>query len=131
GLSDSILLLGVRSDVRQLLELCTVFVFPSLWESFGLAALEAMASARPVIASSVGGVPEIIEDGKTGVLVPTHDPGALAAAVKRLLRSPDQARDLGAAARSAVQEKFDVLRSVTQLEAVYTSVLSRRARIRS
>lgn len=131
GLSGCIHLLGFRSDVRQLLELCTVFVFPSLSESFGLAALEGMASARPVVASNVGGLPEIIDHGRDGLLVSPGDAAALASAVAGVLRSPALARRLGEAARDKASSRFDSTNSVRRLEAIYHSVVTAGRRRRT
>lgn len=83
-----------------------VSIFPSTWENCAVACLEAMACGRPVIATNVGGFPEMIEQGKSGILVPPGRPDALAGAIKQLLASPEQARDLGRNARRRVEERF-------------------------
>lgn len=124
ALGDSIHLLGIRTDVKQLLEIADVFVFPSLWESFGLAALEAMASGVPVVASRIGGIPEIIQDGVDGVLVPPHDPAAMALAVDKLASSTELATRIGEAAMLTAQSRFDSSKSVRGVEAIYRAVAS-------
>ena len=84
----------------------SVFALPTLREAFGLAFLEAMAFGLPVVATSIGAIPEIVVDGETGVLVPPHDPAALAAACVSLLGDPARARRLGEAGRARVAEQF-------------------------
>lgn len=124
GLTGHVQLLGARPDVKQLLEICTVFVMPSLGEAFGLAALEAMASAKPVIASRVGGLPEVIDHGTTGFLVPPGDADALADAVDLLFSSPELRETVGRAARRAACERFDSAGSVRRIEALYSSLVA-------
>lgn len=115
---DAIFMPGKRLDSREAMEAADVCVLPSLEEAFPLAALEGMASGKPVIATSVGGVPELIEDGVTGLLVPPGDEEALARALERFLADPSAAASLGAAARRRVAERFteDVqMRAITRL----------------
>jgi glycosyltransferase involved in cell wall biosynthesis len=87
-------------DVPALFAKASVAVFPSTWESFGYVALEAMAAGRAIVASSAGGMAEIIDDGRTGVLVPPRDPAAIAKAILGLLNDPAKAADMGIAARA-------------------------------
>jgi starch synthase len=98
-------MLPVREKV-QLLTHASVFVCPSVYEPFGLINLEAMACEVPVVASAVGGIPEIVVDGETGWLVPPADPGALAERVNALLVAPAEARRMGQAGRRRVLEEF-------------------------
>ena len=84
----------------------SLFALPTLREAFGLAFLEAMAFGLPVVATSVGAVPEIVGDGETGLLVPPRDPAALADACAALLGDPARARRLGEAGRARVEERF-------------------------
>jgi len=112
-------MLGIRRDGRQSLEISTAFVFPSLWEAFGLAALEAMAVGRPVIASRAGGIPEVIEEGVSKLLVEPGDPEALAAAALSIIASPDLAASFGSAVRSRVRADFDISAFVRKIENVY------------
>jgi glycosyltransferase involved in cell wall biosynthesis len=99
GVEERVRLLGPRDDVPALLAACDIFVLPSLFEGAPLAILEAMATARPVVASRIGGVDELVLDGVTGLLVPPADPAALAAAILRLTASPELRVRLGDAAR--------------------------------
>jgi glycosyltransferase involved in cell wall biosynthesis len=108
GLEDSLELLGERRDVPRLLADADVFVLSSRSEGAPISVLEAMAAGVPVLASAVGGVPEIVEDAATGVLVPAGDAAALAAALESLLANPALRARLGAAGRRRVRERFDL-----------------------
>jgi glycosyltransferase involved in cell wall biosynthesis len=104
GLSVSFL--GVRSDMPELLNACDMFALASDWEGRPLSVMEAMAAGLPVVATAVGGIPEIVEDGVTGLLVPPGDTKALAGALECLVRSPQRRRQLGEAGRAA-SARFD------------------------
>ncbi len=95
-----------RPEVIQLLTHATVFVCPSVYEPLGIVNLEAMACETAVVASSVGGIPEVVEGDVTGLLVPPADPDALARAVNKLLADPERARRMGAAGRRRAVEQF-------------------------
>jgi starch synthase len=95
-----------KSEVIQLLTHASVFVVPSVYEPMGIVNLEAMACETPVVASAVGGIPEVVDDGVTGLLVPPADPPALAAAVNELLADPERAQRMGLAGRERVLERF-------------------------
>lgn len=114
---------GFCEDVPRLLSELDLFVLPSLWEGFGLVLLEAMAAGRPVVASAVGPIPEVVAAGETGLLVPPEDPVALADAIVRVLLNPDLADRLGRAGRRRVERCFGIERMVTQTEAVYQDLL--------
>jgi glycosyltransferase involved in cell wall biosynthesis len=100
----------------------SVFVMPSYYETFGISVIEAMAYGLPVVATNVGGLPEVVEDGVTGILVPPGNAKALADALVRLLRDPDLRARMGQAGRERVRAEFTVDRVVTQTLAVYESV---------
>ncbi|MGH9226903.1 MAG: glycogen synthase [Acidimicrobiales bacterium] len=95
-----------RADVVQLLTHAAVFVCPSVYEPFGLVNVEAMGCEAPVVATAVGGIPEIVVHGETGLLVPPADPAALAAAINDLLADPAKARRMGQAGRARVHDRF-------------------------
>lgn len=95
GLADAVHLLGSRDDVPQLLQVCDMFVLPSLYEGMPLTVIEAMMAGLPVIATSVNGTCEIVDDGETGVLVPPADVDALSSAVERLIVDSDFRQKLG------------------------------------
>jgi len=124
GLAASCRLLGERADVAALLAALDVFVLSSVSEGFPFVVLEAMAMERPVVATAVNGVPEIVEDGITGRLVARGDGAALARAVREALAAPEAARAMGRAGRRRVAERFTARRMVAETEALYREVLS-------
>jgi starch synthase len=109
--------------VKQLYSHAAVFVCPSVYEPFGLINLEAMACETPVVASAVGGIVEVVEDGKTGLLVPPARPDALAEALRTLLEDPATARAMGKAGRKRVEEKFSWASVAARTEAVYAEAI--------
>jgi glycosyltransferase involved in cell wall biosynthesis len=110
GLQDVVTLTGTREDVPALLAQADVFALSSRSEGAPLSILEAMAAGLPVVSSRVGGVPELVVDGETGLLVPPGDPEALAVALGRLVADPGLRRRLGAAGRERARRCFDVRR---------------------
>jgi len=125
GLSDRVEIGGAveHEQVSEVLDEFDIFCMPSREESFGVAAIEASATELPVVASNVGGIPEAVLDGRTGILVPPDNPGALAAALISLIENPDRARELGSAGRRHVEEQFDWHKNVTLMEEVYRGVM--------
>ncbi|MEA2538331.1 MAG: hypothetical protein QOF11_2565 [Chloroflexota bacterium] len=119
GIADRVVFTGRRDDVPAVTAALDVAVLPSYREALGLSVLEAMALSRPVVASEVGGIPEMIEDGITGLLVPPHDPAALAAAIVRLLRDHPLADTLGRAGHDLVHDRFCIERMVAAVEQIY------------
>lgn len=115
----SVVFTGRRDDIPSVTAALDVAVLPSLREAQGLVILEAMALARPVVASDVGGIPEIIEDGVTGILVPPEDPARLADAIVRLLTDHPYADRLARAGYRAVHERFCIERMVNSLQTMY------------
>ena len=126
GLGTTVRLLGFREDVNDLLQAADLFVVSSSLEGMGTATLDAMASGLPLVATRVGGIPEIVEDGVTGILVPARDPGALAVAMLRLVNDPELRARFGAAGKSRVRE-FSADRTEERTRAMYEEVLGRRA----
>jgi len=113
---DDIILTGYRQDVQVFLADADFSVVPSTCQdAFPLAVLESMAMGKPVIATRVGGIPEMIEDGVHGILVPPGDVPALCAAMRTLLADPDKARQYGEAARRRVADQFTLERQIRQL----------------
>jgi glycosyltransferase involved in cell wall biosynthesis len=116
---------GRREDISSLTaELC-VAVLPSLREAQGISILEAMARRRPVVATSVGGIPEVITSGVDGLLVPPEDPDALASAIGRLLADPSLRGRLGEAGYRTVAERYSIDAQVHRIESVYDEELAR------
>lgn len=109
GVGTIVRFLGLRTDVPQLLAQSHVAVVPSRWdEAFGFAVTEAMAAGLPVVASNVGGIPEIVVDGQTGFLIPPASPAEIARCLRELGRDPEVARRLGANGRRRVEREFRV-----------------------
>ncbi|MBI2683444.1 MAG: glycosyltransferase [Acidobacteriales bacterium] len=120
GVSDRIFFLGQRGGIPGLLSCCDVGVLPSLSEGLPNSVLEYMAAGLPVIASSVGGIPEVIEPGKNGTLVPPGDVNALAQALTALVQDPAGAKRMGEAGRKRAREEFSFESLVVCLEALYS-----------
>ncbi len=130
GLTQSVYFLGTRRDVPALLALMDVVVHPSLQEGFSNAILEAMAAGKPVVAANVGGNPEAVVHGETGLLVPPGDSAALADAMLSLLRRPEEAARFGEAARRRVAQQFLLSATVPRYEAVYDRLVREKAQDR-
>jgi N-acetyl-alpha-D-glucosaminyl L-malate synthase BshA len=123
GLGDAVRFLGDQDQVVQLLSASDLFLMPSAQESFGLAALEAMACEVPVVASRVGGVPELVEDGVTGLLCPADDLPAMAAAAITLLSDEKLHARMSQAARKRAVDRFTDRKIVPMYEAYYDEIL--------
>lgn len=123
AIADRVCFLGHRTDVPDLLACCDLFVLPSLYEGLPLSILEAMAAGKPVVASAVGGSPEAVLDGESGLLVPPGDSVALAKALKCLLAQPGLAAQMGAAGKARVQQMFSVEVMVRQVSQTYEELL--------
>jgi len=127
GLSERVRFLGARTDKGDLLAACDVFALASRAEGLGVAALEAMALARPVVASRVGGLMEAVVEGRTGLLVEVDDVGGFAAALERLRGDPELRARLGAAGPERLQEGFAAEQMVAAYEELYHQVLEESA----
>ena len=119
GLERHVLLPGFRPDVLSLLKAFDVFVMPSITEGLGTSILDAMACTKAVVASDVGGIPEVVERDVTGLLVPARDASALGAAIIRLLRDPALTGRLAAAGRARVERRFTADRMVQETLDLY------------
>lgn len=129
GVRDKIHWLGNQEQITPLLSVGDLFLLPSEQESFGLAALEAMACGLPVVASNAGGIPEVVVHGETGLLVPVGDAAALAAASVQILRDPAQHQAMGKAARERAVSRFAAAPVVAQYEALYRRMLQGSAAV--
>lgn len=127
GLGDRLRFAGERRDVPRLLSAYDLFVQPSLWEGFGLTLVEAMAVGKPVVATRVGGIPEIVRHGRDGVLVPPGDVAALAGAIVELLDDPARRSAFAAEGRHRARTEFHIDRLVGETAALYRDALARHA----
>ncbi len=125
GITDHVTFTGFISNVSDLIPELNLLVVPSLWEGFGLTALEAMAFGVPVVATSVGGLPEIVEHGTTGLLVPPADEASLAKNILWMLEHPQEAKEMASAAKAVVEEKFTAETMARKTEEVYMKVLGK------
>jgi len=119
SIEDRVFWAGYSDQIPNLMAALDIYVSPSLNESLPLTILEAMAAARPIVATRVGGVPEIVADGDTGLLVPPRQPEALAKAIERLIESPGLAQRLGQQAWARIQGDFEPGRQAQKIQAVY------------
>jgi glycosyltransferase involved in cell wall biosynthesis len=124
GLAETVTLTGFRADAVRLMAGCDVFVLGSRWEGLPVALMEASALGLPIVATRVGGIPDVFHDGFDSLLVPPGSPEALAGAVETLARDPARRAALGAAAAQRACD-FDVARAVTRLEATYRELATR------
>jgi glycosyltransferase involved in cell wall biosynthesis len=124
GLQGRVTLTGVRHDVPRMLDSMTLSAMPSHLETFGVAAIEAMARGKAVVASRVGGLPEIVRHKQTGLLIDLR-PGELAQAVDYMLREHDEREQMGRMGRDLVRQKFTLEEMVGRFEGVYGRALGR------
>jgi len=129
GISAKVIFTGFREDVPAVMNALDVFVLPSHEEPFGIVVLEAMAAARPIVATAAGGVPDIVRDGREALLVPPRDAEAMAAAIHRLLAEPDLAAALGRAAQERVAAEFPLWRHAAQFREIYNMLGEERSRL--
>jgi glycosyltransferase involved in cell wall biosynthesis len=123
GIVDRVQFLGERHDVDIILPSFSIFILPSLREGMSMALLEAMAAARPIVATAVGGNVNLIRDGVSGVLVPPGDPEVIAQAAIKILKNPEWAKQLGLAAQIAVLDHHSADSMVRRLESIYKDLL--------
>lgn len=128
GLTERVHFLGHRADVDEVLAGSDVFVLPSHTEALPTVLIEAMAAGLPVVATDVGGIPEMVERGASALLVPAHAPWMLAEAVTRVLTSPIQAAAMGTAGRRIVRARFDLPKQVASLVDEYRRIAAGESR---
>jgi len=128
GLQSYVSFLGIRADVAELLGQCDIFVLPSDWEGVPLTILEAMAAGKPVIATAVGGVPELVKDGETGILIPPQDPQALVQAILKLATNSELGEQMGQTGQKRAQEQFDISRTAREYESLYLELLEKKGK---
>lgn len=126
GLSDHVRFLGYRQDVASVLKHVDIAVVPSERESFGLAAAEAMSMRIPVVATDIGGLREVVEDGVTGLLVRVGDADAMAGALRLLIHDKERRAMMGAQGRERIKNRFNLRANVSRIKSVYNDLLRRR-----
>jgi glycosyltransferase involved in cell wall biosynthesis len=119
GICRQVRFLGEVAEIGELLGRARMFVLPSLTEGISLSLLEAMAQGLPVVTTSVGGTPEVVVDGQSGLLVPPADPERLAAAMLKIWSDPNLSRRMGAAGRQRVEQDFNVAITTAKYESLY------------
>lgn len=124
GLQSNVIFAGFQKNVNTFLNVFDVFVLPSILEGFGIVLLEAMALHKPIVASHVGGIPEIVTNDETGILVPPKDSNALAMAIVRLLSDVSTRRRLGEAGRKIVEERFSQEIAMIRIENIYSGCIA-------
>lgn len=125
GLGERVRFLGHREDVPEILAAADLFVFPSVYEGLGGALIEALALEVPIVASDLPAIREVVEAGRTGLLVPPADPAALAGGILTLLGDPDRARVLATRGRETFERRFTLEGTIGRMAALYASVLDR------
>lgn len=127
GIRDRIIFTGFREDALQIMTTFDVFVLPSIWEAFGIVLLEAMSLGKPVVATHVDGIPEVIDEGVNGFLVAPRNPEQLALRILDLLSNDALRNRMGEEGRKKVRDGFGIERMVKEVEQVYLSVLKDEA----
>lgn len=123
GLDKKVLFLGIRNDVPEVLSKSDIFILSSNWEGVPMSILEAMAAGKPVIATKVGGIPELVKDGETGILVSPGDKETLAQAILRLAKDPELRQRMGKEGQRRAIERFDIAQTSREYEALYLKLL--------
>jgi len=123
GIADRVIFTGFRTDIYDFLAAFDIFALPSLSEGMPLSLLEAMAAGKPVVATQVGGIPAVMKNRETGILIAPGNTGYLVEAIRTLLKNPDWAKDLGAASRREVRTDFSVVSIADRYAAVYGDII--------
>jgi glycosyltransferase involved in cell wall biosynthesis len=124
GLKPHVIFMGIRHDVPDILAAVDLFLLPSLWEGLSIALLEAMAAAKPIVASAVSGTNQVMISGETGLLVPPGSSQALAEAILQVLADPVRARRMGSAARQHVIKNFSAQKQAKEHLNLYRRLLT-------
>jgi glycosyltransferase involved in cell wall biosynthesis len=122
-LTKQVFFLDFRRDIPKILRILDILVIPSFLESFSMVAIEAMAMQVPVIATNIGGIPEVIDDAETGILIPPGDFEALVKAIKYLIENPQIRKEMGKKGRKKVLERFSIEENVRKTEEVFLNLL--------
>src|SRR3989344_9498339 len=124
GIGNNVKLLGLRNDIPEILKTIDLFVLPTLQEALGTSFIEAMAMGKPVVGTKAGGVPEVVKDGISGILVEPENPAALAGAIISLLRNRERMRQMGDAGRKIVEENYSIDVMVKRLYDFYNFLVA-------
>ncbi len=124
GISNSVIFAGFQRDIKKWLPSIDIFVLPSLTEGTPIALLEAMAAGLPVVASAVGGIPEVVNSGKNGILIPPANPGELVNALLTVSKNDRLRKSLSKVAKETIRKRFGVEKWITKIENTYTELLS-------
>ena len=124
GIADKVIFAGVRRDATDLIAACNVLAMSSRWEGFGIVFLEAMRAGRPVVATRVGGISEVVAEGETGFLVRPDDPQDLASALIRLLDDRNMAEDMGDQGRLRFEQRFMAEQMLGKIADIYDRILN-------
>lgn len=125
GISDHIIFTGFRRDIPDVMASLDILVSASYSEGFGRTIAEAMAAGKPVVATAVGGVPEVVQDGVTGILVPPKDPHAIAKSILDMLQDDEMRLKMGIAGQKRAGELFSLKQNISQIQAIYESLLKK------
>ncbi len=128
GVAKQVIFTGVRHDIPELLAVSDLFVLPTLGDALPTVLAEAMAAQKPIVASEVGGVPEMVEHGRNGLLVPPADSAALADACLQIIQNPDLARQMAAAGYDIVEQRFNISKQAHRLGDLYQEILTERGK---
>ncbi|MBI3600790.1 MAG: glycosyltransferase family 4 protein [Nitrospinae bacterium] len=126
GIENKVIFTGYRNDIKNVIASMDIFVLASMGEGFGRVLIEAMALKKPVVAAKSGGIPEIVSDGETGILVPERDSLEIASAVIRLIKERDLRERMGLAGRKRVEEMFTIERHAREIESQYSKILEKK-----
>jgi glycosyltransferase involved in cell wall biosynthesis len=121
-LEKRIHLLGFRKDIPDLMRTFDIFLLPSLWEGFGIVLIEALAAGKPIVATNTSSIPEIVEDGRNGILVPPENSEAISDALTRLISEPELKTKFGKEGQKIVQEKFTTERMINNYEKIFSEM---------
>ncbi len=130
-ISSNVIFTGTRKNIPELLNLMDIFVLPSSSrEGLGISIIEAMAVEKPVVATDIGGIPEVVDNGKTGILIPPQNAEAIAKAVIELLFHPGKAKEMGRLGRLRIIDKFTTKRMISDIENLYRNLFNQKSESR-
>ena len=130
GIEDKVIFTGFRKDIPEIMSSIDIFVLPSLWEGLGLVLLEAMAAKKPIVATNVSAIPEIVLDGKTGILVPPSNAEALADGILRLVKQRNLAKTMGETGRERLEVHFGIEKMVKRVERIYDELIKNQLQVK-